>query len=88
MVLRMYSVLDMAAGAYLPPFYERADGSAVRAVVTAARDVKHAFGRSPSDYVLFCVGEFDDADGVVHPTMPHRLIGKVVDLVSTVADGG
>lgn len=65
MKLLMYTVYDTAVGAYLPPFYARAKGEALRNFSTTCNDREHQFFRHAPDYVLFELGEFDDATGLI-----------------------
>lgn len=60
MLLKMFTVYDSKAEAYLPPFYLAASGQAVRTFADTANDPNHAFGKHPSDYTLFEIGVFDD----------------------------
>ncbi|WNK14324.1 MAG: nonstructural protein [Microvirus sp.] len=67
MRLLVFSVLDAAAGAFLPPFFERSAGAAIRAFQSAVNDEKHTFFKNASDYSLYEIGSFDDADGAIAP---------------------
>lgn len=63
MLLRAYSLLDMKAGAFTPPFFMAHDAQAIRAAVELAQDRNTTVGRYPSDFALCAVGCFDDASG-------------------------
>lgn len=65
MILRCYSIFDVKAKAFLPPFFLQAQAMAVRAFADCVNDKAHAFGRNPHDYSLFHVGVFDDESGVL-----------------------
>lgn len=80
MILRIYSVYDGAVQAYMPPFFERANGAALRAFQNAVQDEKHVFSKRPADYQLMILGEFDDATGYVERLGP-ELLARAVDLV-------
>lgn len=62
MIMKMFTVFDSKAEAYLPPFYLSTRGQAIRAFSDSANDPGHAFNKHPSDYTLFMIGEFDDQD--------------------------
>ena len=64
MRLKVYSIYDTAVGAYLRPFYARADGEAFRAFQKLALDSTHEVGQTPEDYQLFFLSVFDDNAGV------------------------
>lgn len=61
----LYSIYDVKADAYLPPFTLHQDGMAVRAFRDCCNDDTHNFGKNPGDYTLFKLGEFDDQSGLV-----------------------
>lgn len=82
MFLAMFTVYDKAAGAFLPPFFERTDGAATRAFQQACNSEKHNFFQSPDDYALYGVGSFDDATGKLTPIEP-RLIVEARAMKST-----
>jgi len=75
MKVLMFSIFDSAAKAYLPPFFSRSRGEALRSFTDACADEKSAFARHLADYCLFYVGEFDDADGVVEGCSPVKVLG-------------
>ena len=50
MILKMYTVFDSKVGAYLPPFFLRSNGEAVRSFITTCNDPKHSFYKYPGDY--------------------------------------
>lgn len=60
MKIQMFAVYDQKAGAFLPPWNLPTKAMAARTFSDCANDPNHAFGKHPSDYTLFHVGEFDD----------------------------
>jgi len=83
MRLAMFSVYDDKAAAYMPPFFERAEGAAVRAFMSACNDEKHNFFKSSADYSLYILGVFDDATGALVSTSPPRVLARASDMKST-----
>lgn len=67
MKLHLYTIFDSAADAFLPPFHERADASAIRAFQQALQNPQHQFAKHPADYTLFRTATFDDSSGFVEP---------------------
>lgn len=65
MVHRMFSVFDVKAGAYLPPFVLPTEGMATRVFTDCVNSPKHQFGANPGDYTLFELGSFDDANAFI-----------------------
>ena len=60
MKLIMFTVFDVKAEAYLPPFFLPNESMAMRIFSDMAGDTDHQFGKHPEDYTLFKLGEFDD----------------------------
>lgn len=74
MKYQIYSVLDVKAQAFAPPFFLHRDEVALRAFRDAVLDPKHPMYAHPADYHLYCLGEFDDNSGFVSPTTPPRFL--------------
>lgn len=77
MIIRMFSVHDKAAGAFLQPFAEKTRASAIRAFSDAVNDEKSQFFAHRADYTLYEVGEFDDANGRYTTEEPVRLVSAL-----------
>lgn len=69
MKLLAYAIRDKQVDAFLPVFFVRAKGEAMRHFIDAVADPKSRFGSHPGDYDLYQLFEFDDVSGmVVAPT--------------------
>ncbi|QCQ84574.1 nonstructural protein [Blackfly microvirus SF02] len=73
----VYSVHDKAAGAFLPPFFQRAKGEAIRAFEAAVKDPAHQFHQHATDYVMYELGSFDDQTGLLDTAEPLRVISGI-----------
>lgn len=62
-MLKVFSVHDSKAEAYLNPFYMRTTGEAIRAFSSTCNDEKTDFHKFPSDYTLVEIGSFDPSNG-------------------------
>jgi len=76
MIHKMYSVFDSKAETHTPPFYDHAEGRAIRTFSDCCNDPGHQFGKHPEDYTLFLIGTFDDDTGTI-----------VQDKISSIATG-
>lgn len=76
MELKVYSVLDKAVGAFLPPFYMRSDGEAIRSFAEACNDPK-SLGKHAEDFTLFRLGSFDDGSGLFKCGEPERVLSAL-----------
>jgi len=74
----IFTVRDDKAEAYLPPFYMRTIGEAVRAFSAAVNDQGHDFHKYAEDYHLYQLGRFDELTGKIDVLEnPKHVIGAV-----------
>lgn len=81
MLLNAYTLYDQKALTYSPPFYCTAHGQAVRMVMDLAGDTNTMVGRHPADFSLYCVGQWNDAVGVMLPTEHREHIADCLSLL-------
>ena len=76
MKLLACSVMDKQVGAFLPVFFARAKGEAMRNFMSAVSDPSTPFYKNPGDYDLYVLAEFDDINGrfVSDDSMPFRVM--------------
>lgn len=75
MKVGVFCVFDSAAKAYLPPFFIRSVGEAIRSFTDAVSDTKHQFASHKEDYTLFQLGEWDDNSGMFSTIEPRKIVG-------------
>lgn len=63
MKLNAYAIYDMAAVAYMRPFFLQTDAQAERMFTDLAIDADHPVGQHPGDYSLIRIGSFNDSNG-------------------------
>lgn len=70
MIVKIYSVFDSKANAFLLPQFYQTPGIAERAFVEAVNTKDTSFNKYPEDFTLFELGLFDDANAsfVLHAT--------------------
>lgn len=61
MVVKVFTIYDSKTEAYLPPFYMKSKGEAIRALQNHVNDVEHNFCKYASDFTLFDLGTWDDS---------------------------
>jgi len=81
---RIFTVRDDKAEAYLPPFYMRTIGEAIRAFTAAVNDQKHDFRKYAEDYHLYELGRFDELTGKMDVLDSPKHVIAAVD-VKTIA---
>lgn len=80
-LLIAYTLHDVKALTYSPPFFTSNDQVAKRMVSDLVNDNNTMVGRHPSDYKLYKIGTFDEGNGAMQPfAIPEH----VLDCVSMV----
>lgn len=69
MIVKIFSIRDAKAEAYMQPFMMQTRGQAIRSFGDHARDVSSQVSKHPEDYALFEIGEFDDNAGIIKPNL-------------------
>jgi hypothetical protein len=70
----VYSVYDQKAEAFISPFFLPNDQIAIRAFSDCVSDDNHQFGRHPSDYSLYKIGQFNQENGLFEDNEPKIII--------------
>ena len=81
MLLKMFSVFDAKADAFLPPFFLHNNGLALRTFGDACNMKDHQFGKHPEDYTLFELGAFEDGSGTLKYTKRLSRLGLALSLL-------
>lgn len=87
MIMRCYSVYDRKTLAYGLPYFAPTDGAAVRTLSDAVNSGDSNLSRHPQDFVLYFIGEFNDAKGLLLSNAPLVHIVDAVSLVKEPAAG-
>lgn len=87
MQLKMYSIRDLKGAYYNAPFFSRSHGEAERSFERVARDTQSTINQYPSDYDLYCVGEFDDQTATITPKSAPEFIMNAVQFKTTPNQG-
>lgn len=92
MVLKVLSMYDSKAAAFLQPVFELSRGTALRNLLNQVERVnpqtgeKHPFAKNPADYTLFEIAEYDDSKGVFNlPKNGPFPLGTMLELLSSPA---
>ena len=71
MMLKMFSVKDLTAAFFFPPFFVRSNVEATRIFERLLNDPSRT--GAVSEYSLFFIGEFDDQTGVTVVVNPEQM---------------
>ena len=83
MIIKVYTVYDSKAECYLPPFYFKSTGEAVRAFSETVNQPTSTIGKHYSDYTLFEIGEYDDSSGMFSNYEPKIALGNGIEFLHT-----
>lgn len=90
MKLYVFSIFDKAVGAFVQPFYSRSQGEALRSFSEAVNKEGNQLRSHASDYTLYRLGEWDDANAMYNCNDPVRVISALECLADAgrVSNGG
>lgn len=77
--MKVLTVYDSKAEAYLPPFYMRTTAEAVRAYEATSNDPESNMCRYPEDYTLFEIGEWEDNQGIITMYETKKSLGLAIE---------
>lgn len=80
MKYKVFSIYDSKAEAYLQPIFMANKGVAIRAIVETLKNDDHQFSKTPEDFTLFELGEYDDSTGMMEPHATPLSIAKANEL--------
>jgi len=89
MIYKMFAVKDKALDTYSAPFTQATIEAGLRMwrdLVMFGQD-DNRYKRSPEDYCLYMVGEYDDESGQTNPAVPVRLASAAEVLAETNQQG-
>jgi len=81
MILKIFTVHDSKAEAFITPFFCPTSGVAIRNFEAAANEEGHAFHNHASDYTLFEIGEFDDQSADVRMLASPVSLGLAINYI-------
>lgn len=84
MLLKVFSVRDMKAEAFLQPYFSPTQGAALRAFGDACAKSDSPFYMHPNDYVLYEIGSYEDSDGLLSPVVPVKMLACAADFVDKI----
>lgn len=88
MLLKIVSIYDGKAEAWMNPLVFQSNGQAIRSFGDAVNDSSSELGKHPEDYDLFELGEFDQLTGDIKKLKAPAHLAKGLNLVAaqTIAD--
>lgn len=83
--MKVFSIHDTKAEAFMQPFYAQNVAMAGRMIDQASSDPNSALGKYPTEFQLYIVAEWDEKRGEITPT-PHKNLGFVSDFMTNRKD--
>lgn len=80
-ILKVFTVYDSKAEAYLQPFFMHSKGQAVRMFQDLANDPQHQFFKYAADFTMFEIGTYDESSGLLSPVQPYQSLGCAIEFV-------
>lgn len=77
--MKIYSIFDSKAEAYLTPWFSPTNGIAIRTITEAVNDPTHGFGKHSQDYTLFELGHFDPETGAITLNATRVNLGVLIE---------
>lgn len=76
MITQVFAVRDRQAQAYGNPFFMHTKGLAIRSFTqeVTRKDASNMLNLHPEDFDLYCLGSYDDSDGMLHPLTPPECV--------------
>ena len=79
MKMKAYAVFDIKAQVFTQPFFQLNDAVAQRIIQNAANSEGHNYNLNPEDFELWCIGEYNDQDGLLTPSK-----SKILDVATLI----
>jgi len=88
MLLRVFTMRDIKAQAFVRPFFVQTVAVAFRAIAESANEPNSQFGRYPHDFELWEIGEWDDIQGEIIPrhAVNHGLVAVIISSENKASD--
>lgn len=82
MKLKIYAIHDDKMQAFSRPLFFQNHGTAIRSFSDAIQDPKSDYARHPSDYRLYCLGEYDDNTGIIVSLSQPEYVVHAIELTN------
>ena len=74
----IYAIYDVKAEQFLPPFFAKTNGVAIRMFEQAANDQQHDFNKYAEDYSLFKIGTWNPEDATIENVKALEPLGNAL----------
>lgn len=81
MTIKIFSIFDSKAEAYLQPFFSQTTATGIRAFASAVNDSSQPMNHHPADYYLFEIAEWDQVKGRILPNDSPPNLGCALEFV-------
>ena len=81
MIQQIFSIYDVKAEAFMPPFCQANKNTAQRGFAEAVNNPDVPIGKHPQDYTLFSIGYYSEAKGEITPH-PAESVGNGMEFLT------
>jgi len=83
MVLKAFAILDLKTSTFARPFFMHNTGEAVRAIGDSCdKGTESLLAKHPQDFVLYEIGSYDDATGLMQSNTKVTVVGPLSEFVT------
>lgn len=75
--MKIITIYDSKAKAYLTPFFSRNTATAIREITAVVNSPDHNFCQHAEDFGLFDLGEYDEQTGKITSSPPVHIINLI-----------
>lgn len=81
MECKLFSIHDIKAHTYSPPFVRLHKGEALRYFSDLVQDTRMPINKHPEDYMLYMLGSMDDVSGEIRSLKVPECMGNATDFL-------
>ena len=75
--MKIFTIYDSKATAYLQPFFSKTEQTAVRDVTTIVNEPNSNFNLHAEDFSLFTIGKYDEDSGKITAKNPEHIVNLI-----------
>ena len=85
-IQNLYSIRDLVARTFLPPYPSQSDDVAKRQFSNLCRNPESTIAQNPQDFDLYCLGDFDPDTGQIDSLPTPVVVAHAVDYIQSASN--
>lgn len=86
MIMKIFSVFDSKAEAYMMPFFQQSRGQAIRMFTDTVNDKESLLNKHAADFTLFEIADFDDSNAAITPYPNNHNLGCAIEFLMPIPE--